>query len=1220
VASEAYCLRSTIPDKKPLRANASTASDSARNPRLASTATRFAFVCASAIASLFANVAAAAPARFTRFSVEHGLSQSNVQAILQDHQGFLWFGTEEGLNRFDGYTFRVFKHDPRDPESLPDDRISALYEDRQRRLWVGVGSGLGLFDRRTETFTQIGAISERVISMAEDPDGTLWVATEGAGLYEREPATGVFRALQHSPEDPDSLCSHDLSALLRDRSGRLWIGTRDAGLERLVRDGAERRFVHFRHDPRDPRSLGYDAVWGLAEDTAGNVWVATYGGGLSVLDPATGSFRQHRHLPADPRSLGTDLVTCVLLDRSGTLWIGTDGAGVQRYDPGSHAFARLAHAPSDPASLSRNVVRALYEDVQGQLWVGTYQGGVNVLKNARRAFGYFTQEEGDPSSLQGASVGAFLEDSQGHVWVGTEAGTLNCYERQTGSFVRHPYPSTRPGGSAILCLHQDRRGRIWVGTYRGGLGRFDPAHGTFAVRPHRRGDPGSVSEEIWAIAEDPDGSLWLGTNTGLERFEPERNVVTSRYQAPTPGGLSHAQVRALLYDAQGTLWVGTLGGLLRRSRDGFVRYHHDAGDPRSLSHDSVACLHEDGRGRLWIGTLGGGLNRFEPASGTFTAYRGFPSNVIYRIEEGHAGELWLGTNNGLVRFDPATERTETFDLTNGLQSLEFHLGASLRTREGRLLFGSVNGFYDFDPTAIEPDTFAPPVALTSLRRFDERVKLPRAAGGFETMTLSPRDKIFSLEFAALDFTFPRRNRYAYLMEGLSEQWVQLGAKREITFTNLDPGTYTFRVKASNSDGVWAAPSTAALRVIVEPPFWRTWWFRGLAIGLFGLALAAAHRLRVQRLTADIAERMRAEAALRQAEERYRSIFENATEGIFQATPGGRFLAVNPALARMLGYASAEQMLSEITDIERQIYVEPGRRYEMLRLADERGIVHGFECAVRCRDGTSIWVSMSTRAVRDGAGNILYYEGISEDISDRRRAQELQDSLRRSETMSAMGSLVAGVAHEVRSPLFGISANLDVLEQKAGANAELGSSVTRMREQVNRLSALMQELLDYGKPAKSAKTPESMAAVVAEAVESCTGLAARGRVEIVNGVDSVLPPVTMDRGRLVQVFQNLLQNAIQHAPRGSAVSLSAWTEATDDGPGVVVTIEDTGPGIPPSDLQRIFEPFVTRRRGGTGLGLAIVQRIVDEHGGTVTAINRPAGGATITVRLPRTPRC
>jgi diguanylate cyclase (GGDEF)-like protein/PAS domain S-box-containing protein len=942
--------------------------------------------------------ATAPPIRFTRFSVEQGLSQATVQAILQDHLGFLWFGTEEGLNRFDGYTFEVFRHDPANPRSLADDMVSVLLEDRQRRLWVGSETGLSLFDRRTDTFDPVPGMRGRVTGLVEEPDGTLWAAVDGQGLFERDPHSDAFRLHQPQAGSPTSLGSYRLSALLRDRSGQIWIGTWDAGVDRLERQPGEPqvRFVHHRHDPREPGSLVQDEVFwgGLAEDTAGRLWVATYGGGLSLLDRATGVFRQYRHRSGDPHSIGTDLLTCLFVDRAGTLWIGTDGAGVQRYDAATDSFQALVHDPADPVSLSQNVVRSIYQDVQGQLWVGTYLGGANLLRPPHGTFGYLTHSPTDLTSLSDPAAASFLEDRNGRIWVGTEGGWLNQLEPETG-FVRVRFPSPAPSGPAILSLHEDREGRIWAGTYRSGLGRFDLRSRAFIIYRHQDGDSRSLgNNEVWSIAEDEEGALWLATNRGIDRFDRDHGIVTAHIDAVHPLGQGTIGARALLRDREGNLWVGTLGGLglLRRGSRDLVYYRHRAGDANSLSDDRVVALCEDRRGRLWVGTLGGGLNRLNRSAGTFTSYERFPSNVIQSIQEDASGSLWLGTNHGLSRFDPDHGTIRNFDLSNGLQSLQFALGASLRTRSGRLLFGSTDGFYDFDPTGIRPDTYAPRVVFTSVRVQNDPAKLPSALSTVDELTFTHRDRVLSFEFAALDYTFPRHSRYAYLMEGFTDRWMELGEKREVTFTNLDPGTYVVRVKASNSDGVWSDASRAALRVVITPPFWATWWFRGALSAALGLGLFAVHRVRVRHLTADLAERARAEEALRHAEEQYRTIFEHSVEGIFQTTPSGRFLVANPAMSRMLGYPSPVDLVDQAVNIDRDLYVDPVRRAEFRSLLDQQGSVHGFEAEVYRKDGERIWVSTSARVVRDAAGAPLYYEGTAEDVTERKRAEETVEYL------------------------------------------------------------------------------------------------------------------------------------------------------------------------------------------------------------------------------------
>ena len=944
-------------------------------------------VAGLALAFAPGRLAAAATPRFGRLGVEQGLPQGTVQAIVQDHVGFLWFATEEGLSRFDGYGSVVFEHDAKNPSSLPHDRVTALHEDPQRQLWVGTDGGLARYDRRRQTFTRESQVfAGRITALAEDTAGRLWVAVEGSGLYVRDPKGGHFTSYQKSEGDPNSFGSWLPSAVLVDRQGRVWVGTKDAGVDRLERGPAGVRFVHYRHRPDDPGSLSRDEVWSLAEDRAGRLWVATYGGGIDVLDPGAASFRHYRSTDGGPHALSNDQVTTVFVDRAGGVWAGTDGGGLQQYDPALDGFISHRQDPTDPGSISSDVIRCLYEDRQGQLWAGTFLMGANHLRKARYDFGYFTHNPTDPRTLPSPNVYSFLEDAAGRLWVSTGGGYLNRREPDGESFARYLLPHPESGA---LTLYMDRAGRFWLGTYRGGLLRFDPDHGV--VTETYRHDPVDRStlsnDEVWAIAEDEGGALWLGTNDGLDRFDPATGTVVARYDTPSVDFAANAGVRSLLRDRRGNLWVGSLGGLFRLPRGGqkLVRIRPD---DRSLQRDGVVALAEDHDGsHVWIGTFGGGLKRLDEATGQITTFDDFPSNVVYGIQEDSRGRLWLSTNRGLVRFAPKSGSMETFDLSNGLQSLQFSLGASYRSRARRVLFGSVGGFYEFDPDGIVAENYAPPVVLTGVRLANEPMTLPASASTLDEITLSHRDKMVTFEFAALEYSLPKRNRYTCRLVGFTDGWLDLGTRHEVTFTNLDAGRYRFEVKASNSDGMWSAPSTTSLALVVRPPFWGTWWFRGLALVVFGLALLGTHRARLAHLTTRWAERQRSELAVRQAQEKYREIFENATEGIFQALPDGRLVTANPALARMLGAGSPAELLATQAPFDGWLTIEPDRRRELLRLLAEDGAVQGFECELRPGESSTQWIAATIRAVRDAEGAVVRYEGSLQDVSERKRSEE-----------------------------------------------------------------------------------------------------------------------------------------------------------------------------------------------------------------------------------------
>lgn len=1170
-------------------------------------------------------VCGAAPAaRFFRLSVEQGLSQNTVVAILQDRVGFLWFATEEGLNRYDGYKFVVFKHNPADPQSLPDNNVTALFEDRQGTFWVGTEHGLCIYDRSTDSFSQIPSIVDKVTSIIEDPDGTLWVGVEGGGLFLRRPAKVEFASYQPTPNDPESLVSFRVSTLLRDRAGRLWVGTKDAGVDRFEPTGEYGRFHHYRYDPKNRYSLAHDNVWGLAEDHAGNIWVATYGGGLNILDPKSGRFRRYRHRSGDLKSIPTDLITCVFVDGSGTVWVGTDGHGILTYDPASDSFTAFENNGSDPASLSGNVIRAIYQDIQEQLWFGTYNRGVNLLKNTRRAFGYFNNDPSDDSSLSDRAVASFLEDVDGGIWIGTEQGWLNYYNRLNGSFTRYDLKPPL-AGRAVLALHQDRRGRIWVGSFQGGLALFDPKRRSSRVFRHRPGDSTSLDDnEVWVISEDEDGILWLGTNAGVNRFDPDRGIVTLRFQAPTVGQRSHAGIRCLHRDSHGNLWVGTIGGLVLRRHDNneIVNYQHNPDDPRSLTKGAVFALHEDRNGRLWIGTEGGGISYLEPGSETFVSYKDFPSTVIHGIQEDASGRLWLSTNHGLSRFNPETREVESFDLANGLQSLQFHLGASLKTGDGRLLFGSWDGFYEFDPQAIKPNSFAPAVVLTSLRIFNKSVDLASVFSADDEITFSPTDKIFSIEFAALDYTFPRRNLYQYMMEGLGDKWIELNDTHEVTFTNLDPGRYVFRVKASNSDQIWNEPSTRAVRVVISPPLWATWWFRAIMAGAFALALVGAHRLRIRRLSADLAERKRAELALRQAEEKYRRLFEEDLSANVISTPDGTVVACNPSFAALFDFSSVD----EATNYNlRSLHPDPDQWEALVDLIREEKKLEYYETELRRRDGTVLNVIANVVGVFDDDCNLVEIRGY---LLDNTEHKKLEQQLLQAQKMEAIGRLAGGVAHDFNNWLTPIIGYSQLLLQGTDPRDPTRKKLEEISKAGERASTLAGQLLAFSRKQVLQLRILNLNRIIGDMQEMLRRLIGEN-VDLVTHLAPDLGRVKADPGQIEQVVLNLALNARDAMPKGGKLILETANVELDQsyakqhlsvepGPFVMLAVSDTGIGMDAGTQARIFEPFfTTKERGkGTGLGLATAYGIIKQSGGSISVYSEIESGTTFKIWLPR----
>ncbi len=826
--------------------------------------------------------------RFERIMPPHGLSQGSVHAIAQDRQGFLWFGTQEGLNRYDGYGFTVFRNEPGRAGTLPHDWVSDLLLARDGLLWVATnGGGLGRIDPATGAISHLGVddglSSSRLRVLHQDRSGMIWIGTEDGGLNRVDPRTGEVAVFRHADQDPHSLGADRVLAILEDREGRLWIGTDGGGLDRF--DRASGRFIHHRHDPADTGSLSSDRVRALLQDRLGNLWVGTWEGGLNRYDPAADRFVRYRHRADDPHSLSHDRVRALFQDRGGTLWVGTD-AGLNQWVPQYDGFIRYGHDPADLGSLSDERVTTLFQDRGGVLWVGTYNG-LNHWNYASAAFAHYRQEGGEPGSLSSNVVTSFAEESDGTLWVGTYGGGLNRMGRADEQFthLRHdPDDPASLSDDRVMALFVDAGDNLWVGTRSGGLDLLPAGKSGFRHFRHDPDDPASISADgITTIYGDTDGTLWVGTyGGGLNHLDPATGrFVSYRHDPDDPRSLSSNRVLAVYRDRLGTLWVGTEDGYLNRYEppvDGFVRIGGADAGASGLTTPTVWEIQEDRNGDLWLGTLGGGVYRWafaERRQGreVFTRYtrnEGLSSNVVYGVVEDESGRFWLSTNRGINRLDPATRQVRVYDTFHGLQGDDFNLGARLRSRQGRIFFGGANGFNAFYPARVAGNPHPPQVQLTGLWVLNQpRVNefgLPRLPAAGEPLELGYRDYLVTFEFTALDFSAPARNRFRYRLEGFDSQWIDTDTFRRATYTNLPAGDYVFRVLAANNDGVWSEQGIA-LPIHVNPPPWRSWWAHILYVLLVGTLLLAWWRIVAARHARELRYRieLEAEVALRTQE-------------------------------------------------------------------------------------------------------------------------------------------------------------------------------------------------------------------------------------------------------------------------------------------------------------------------------------------------------------------
>jgi ligand-binding sensor domain-containing protein/signal transduction histidine kinase len=807
------------------------------------------------------NLDDASDIRFSHLSRSQGLSQSRVTRIVQDNQGFIWLATEYGLNRSDGYRFKVFKHDPTDPKSICGVYIQSLFKERAGTLWVGCDYELDRYDPAQESFTHYpidlslstAGLSTSVRHISQDAAGILWLSTPN-GLYRFDPRTGAMRRFHHSANDPASLSSDEVYSSGEDRTGAFWVATAE-GLDAFHPDTGQ---VSLHVPIAEPRDLSF------YEDRTGTFWVFyASGNGLAILDRRNRELTRYSFAPKELPGLPLTGVSGMLEDRSGVLWVGTFSDGLLKYDRGRREFLRYRNDPTNSESLPEDRITTLTEDREGNIWVGLGATEPAYFVNPPPSFSSLPFDWKNSNNLGEKLVNAIYEDREGFLWIGT-TGALNRLDRKTG---RYEHFSMGGDGVAsdVLSIVEDGSGTLWVGTSGQGLGRLDRRTGQFRLYRHVVGDPTSISNDVVPrLFLDQAGALWAATLDGLD----EVDRATGRFSSYRHNSQGHAaEYFSIAQGSYGDLWIGAGSvGLLRfdpRTHRFKIFSKRQLGDVRANS------VYVARSGTVWVATQDG-LSGMDPESGAFTYYSekdGLASNAVSCILEDDHGNLWMGTTNGLSRLTPGTKTFKNYSRADGLPGLDLTgWSACSRSADGEMFFGGFAGAVAFRPDKLSETTYVPPVALTSFELFGVPVApgpgapLQSAIDITDALTLPHDRNSFSFEFAALSFRSPTTNRYRYRLDGLDTHWHEVGSdQRQASYTTLPPGSYEFRVQGATSRGPWSEPGRH-VRVTILPPWWATWWFRALTGGAVLLVLWGAYRGHLRRMAQEfeirLAERVR----------------------------------------------------------------------------------------------------------------------------------------------------------------------------------------------------------------------------------------------------------------------------------------------------------------------------------------------------------------------------
>jgi signal transduction histidine kinase/ligand-binding sensor domain-containing protein len=796
--------------------------------------------------------------RFGHLTVEDGLSSNRTRCIYRDSKDYLWIGTEEGLDKYNSYEIKKYHFDENRPGTISNNNILCIYEDRGKNLWFGTVNGLNLFDAVKDNFKvfknnpgdKTSINSNYISGITEDKDGNLWIVTGENCLNKWISKTQNFIRYQFESEKV-YLNSRPSKMIAIDSKGYLWIVSLSRGILRF--DSESGIFTKFEDPSVD---FGNDCFKSLYIDNQDKIWITTDGNGFFSYDPASNKFEQFGS-KGGGNGTNQKVILDVIPEDEQHLLLAVDQGGINRFNKISKTFEYFMYDNTNDEGLNNNGIWCFHKDREGILWIGTSGGGINYYNPKKYKFNIFKYRGSNPNSLSYNNVTCFYEDHQSMIWIGTDGGGVNLYNPETGRFKIYKNEPSNPysvSGNSILCISEDKDHDIWMGTWDAGLDRFDRKTGKFFRYMPDKNNLSSISgRSIWNLAIDKNDTLWLGTfNVGTDLFDKNKGVIRRfRTNKDDPKAIVGKRDWIFFEDYEKNVWISTTAGLnfYDSKTNSFKKY--------IFNDNVISAFCKDKDGNLWVGTSTNGVYFCKPDGTILYTYdisSGLPSNEIQSIIEDNRGNIWISSNGGISRLDRKTKKFRNYSKEDGLQGNQFKQQSFLITRKGEIYFGGYNGFNSFYPDSLKDNDFIPPVYITDFQLFNREVPVGVNGSQFQThiseakeIKLNWQQSVFSFTFSAINYTYPEKNQYAYIMEGFEKEWnYTTVSRRYATYTNLNPGEYTFRVKASNNDGVWNEKGVS-LRIIILPPWWRTLWFRLIMISTIIFIIVSIFLIRIRRL-------------------------------------------------------------------------------------------------------------------------------------------------------------------------------------------------------------------------------------------------------------------------------------------------------------------------------------------------------------------------------------
>lgn len=1105
---------------------------------------------------------------FNHFGIEDGLSQTSVTSIVQDDKGFMWFGTVGGLNRYDGHDMVIYRSDLIDNNSLSDKQITDMCKDPEDNLWISTINGVSYFNPKTEEFRRYykedgaNSISDNAAnSVYCDTDGTVWVATDQGLDKLTNPEEGFAHFLIEGGEN-------NFQEVYRDKEGTLWAGSFGEGLYYLEPEKDQLEISRF-------SALHDQVINEIYEDSEGYLWVGT-DEGLFRIHRESEQVTAYQHKSNNSASLSNNTVNVLYQDSQSNFWIGTEN-GLNLYQPDKDEFIRFQADPRDEESINSDRVHSIYEDNHNTLWIGTWSNGISKFSYHQKGIRHYSHQPEYDHSLSNNNIWDFAEDEDNYIWIGTDMG-LNRFDKETKQFthfLHDPNDESSISNNRIFNIEQDRSGNLWM-TTMDGLNRFNPRNGKSKRYLHVPGDNQALSyNTLWGLDIDASGNVWVATTgRGLNVLDPETETFRHYNHDPDdPESLSASFITDIFIDSKNQVWVGTRRGLnlYQSETDTFKKFPHNRKRPHSLGNSTVMDMHEDSNGHLWVGTAMG-VNILDTESHEVLNFLsnkdGLPDDTAWGVTEDHYGTIYIGTTLGLAVWNTDTETFNIYDKKDGLQDNEFNAGAAFTSSTGEVYVGGINGFNSFYPSDLTGNPNVPPVVITDFQLFNESVpiggsheenkeeqrNLKRSITYTDKLTLSHADNVISFEFAALNFTIPEKNQYAYKLDGFDEKWNYIGDRNFVTYTELPPGEYIFRVKASNNDGLWNEDGTS-LALVITPPAWQTSWFYTLSILFIIGVIFTSYRLRVRNI-----------------KEYSKRLEKDVTDRTNELNKKNRDL---------------ELTLKELQTTKDEL-VENAHKAGMADIAT--GVLHNVG---------NILNSVNTSASL-----------IEDTVKQSKLAKLGQANEILSENISQIEEFIAGDTKGKKLLEYYLALDGPLKNEQADILYQL----KRLIDKINLINEVISAQQNYvGASTQADQT--SLQEMIDNALGLQAGSIEKHGLVIEKDLQATAP-VIAQRSKLIHVLVNLFKNAKEAMNSNHTEEKKITVKTWQDEKNVFLSITDNGTGVKKENLNKIFSHGFTTKKSGHGFGLHSCANYMTEMGGKIEVHSEGEGkGTTFNLSFP-----